>query len=107
MRSVIISKTANKKLDKLFYYLLTNWNKKVKSDFVKKLDKSINTIKLHPESFPLSNRNKGLYKCVITKQTTLYYRFNSNRIIIVTIFDTRQNPKKLKRIYKSSQLFSD
>ena len=50
MRKIKISKTAKKKLDKLFYYLTTNWNLKVKSDFVKKLDKSINAIKLHPES---------------------------------------------------------
>ena len=97
MRNVIISKTAENKLNKLFYYLLTNWNEKVKNDFIKKLDKSIYTIQLNPESFPLSNRNQGLYKCVITKQTTLFYRFNSKNIIIVTIFDTRQNPDKLKK----------
>jgi plasmid stabilization system protein ParE len=71
MREIKISKTAEKKLDKLFYYLATNWNLNVKLDFVRKLDISIDTIKLHPESFPKSNKKKGLYKCVITKQTTL------------------------------------
>jgi plasmid stabilization system protein ParE len=95
-RSIIISKTVKNKLNTLFIYLLEKWNLNLKLDFIKKLDKSINHIKLHPESFPISNKKKGLYKCVITKQTT-FYRFNSKRIVIVTIFDTRQNPNKLEK----------
>tara|TARA_R110002051_G_scaffold89242_1_gene157364 strand:- start:244 stop:543 length:300 start_codon:yes stop_codon:yes gene_type:complete len=97
MRQIITSKTAKNKLEKLFYYLTTHWNLEVKSNFVKKLDKSIEAIKLHPESFPESYEKKGLHRCVITKQTTLFYRFTSKKIIIVTIFDTRQNPNKLNK----------
>ena len=96
-RKVEISKTAEKKLDKLFDYLLQNWSQKVKSDFINKLDKSINLIKSTPEIFPESVDQKGLHKCVITKQTTLYYRFNSKTIFIVTLFDSRQHPNKLKK----------
>lgn len=103
-RAVVISKTAEKKLSKLFEYLLNNWNQKVKTDFIKKLDKNIATIRINPEIFPESEIKLGLHKCVITKHTTLFYRFNSKRIVIVTIFDTRQNPKKLqKEIYQSSK----
>ena len=96
-RKVIISKTAEKKLDKLFEYLIEKWSVKVKRDFVEKLDSSIEIIKNQPEIFPESKKGKGLKKCVITKQTTLYYRYNSERINVVTIFDTRQNPKKLDK----------
>jgi len=95
-RTVIISKLAERKLDKLFEYLIMNWSIKVKNEFVKKLDKSISVIKKQPESFPSSENEKGLRKCVVTKQTTLYYRFDKYKIKVVTIFDTRQNPKKLK-----------
>lgn len=96
-RKVIISKTAEKKLSKLFTYLLKDWNQKVKTDFVKKLDENIETIRKTPDIFPESENKTGLHKCVITKQTTLFYRFNSKKIIIVTIFDTRQSPNKLKK----------
>ena len=96
-RVVIISKTAEKKIDKLFEYLVENWNQKVKSDFVKKLDKSILNIQSYPEGFPESKVKLGLHKCVVTKQTTLFYRFDSKRIVIVTIFDTRQNPDNLSK----------
>ncbi len=73
------------------------WSVKVKTDFVEKLDSSIEIIKNQPELFPESKKGKGLRKCVITKQTTLYYRYNSKRINIVTLFDTRQNPNKLDK----------
>lgn len=96
-RKVVISKTAERKLDKLFEYLTTEWSIKVKTDFVKKLDSSIEIIKNQPEIFPESRKGKSLRKCVITKQTTLFYRYNSKRINIVTIFDTRQNPNKLDK----------
>ena len=100
VRTVIISKLAERKLEKLFEFLITNWSIKVKTDFIRKLDKYISIIKEQPESFPSSVQEKGLRKCVITKQTTLFYRFDEKRIKIVTIFDTRQNPNKLNQDIK-------
>jgi plasmid stabilization system protein ParE len=97
-RKVVISKTTERKLEKLFAYLIKKWSVKVKKDFVKKLDSSIEIIKNQPEIFPESKKEKkSLRKCVITKQTTLYYRYNSKRKNIVTLFDTRQNPNKLDK----------
>jgi len=96
-RKVVISKTAERKLENLFEYLIEKWSVKVKEDFIEKLDSSIEIIKNQPEIFPGSKKGKGLRKCVITKQSTLYYRYNSKRINIVTLFDTRQNPNKLTK----------
>lgn len=96
-RKVVISKTAEKKLDKPLEYLIKEWSVKVKKDFVEKLDSSIEIIKNQPEIFPESKKVNGLRKCVITKQTTIYYRFNSKRINIVTLFDTRQHPNRLDK----------
>lgn len=95
-RKVVISRTAEKKLEKLFDYLTEKWSEKVKNEFVKKLDHNIKIIRVQPEIFPESKKGKKLRRCVITKQTTLYYRFNSKQINVVTIFDTRQNPIKLE-----------
>lgn len=33
---------------------------------------------------------------VISKQTSLFYHFNQKHIVIVAVFDSRQNPNKLK-----------
>jgi hypothetical protein len=38
---------------------------------------------------------KGLYKCVVTKQSSFYYRIRNNEIEIITLFDNRQNQSKI------------
>lgn len=96
-RKVVISRTVEKKLEKLFEHLIKEWSVKVKNDFVTKLDSTIEIIKNQPEIFPESKKGKGLRRCVITKQTTLYYRYSTKQINIVTLFDTRQNPNKLDK----------
>ena len=96
-RKVIISEIAEKRLESLFEYLLEEWSFKGKSDFIKKLDKNIQIIKDQPDSFPESDKESGLRKCVITKQTTLYYQFSDTEVHLLTFFDTRQDPEKLKK----------
>jgi len=96
-RKVIISQIAEKRLESLFEYLLEKWSYKVKSEFIKKLDKNIQSIKDQPDCFPESQKESGIRRCVITKHTTLYYEFNDNEIHILTLFDTRQDPVKLKK----------
>lgn len=102
-RKIVLSKTAEKKLQKLFDFLTEEWSEKVKNEFIKKLDFSINSIKNQPESFPESKIQKGLRKCVVTKQTTLYYSFNIKQISILTVFDTRQHPQKLNKELKNER----
>jgi hypothetical protein len=48
--------------------------------------------------FPNSTTNKNMYKCVVTKQTTLFYNFTDKQINVVAVFDTRQNPINIKTI---------
>ncbi|MES2238703.1 MAG: type II toxin-antitoxin system RelE/ParE family toxin [Bacteroidota bacterium] len=95
---VFLSELAEEKLLKLNHFLLEKWNLKVRNDFIKKLTSKIAQISAQPESCPHSSKYKGLFKCVVTKQTTFYYRIiiDKNEIEIITVFDTRQNPNKLE-----------
>ncbi len=96
---VFLSELAENKLLKLSDYIQENWNLKTRDKFIEKLTEKIKQISLQPESCPQSSEFKGLYKCVVTKQTTFYYRISTklNEIEIITIFDTRQNSNKLKK----------
>ncbi|MCX2681987.1 type II toxin-antitoxin system RelE/ParE family toxin [Galbibacter sp. EGI 63066] len=96
---VFLSELAESKLLRLSEYLLEKWNLKTRDKFIAKLTDKIKQISSQPDSCPKSNEYEGLYKCVVTKQTTFYYRIlkQSNEIEIITIFDTRQNPDKLKK----------
>ena len=99
---VFLSEFAENKLLKLSNFLLENWSLKVKNDFIKKQTSKIDQISKQPESCPQSSEFKGLFKCVVTKQTTFYYRINFDRkeIEIITVFVTRQNPDKLEKDFK-------
>lgn len=76
-------------------YLDDEWSNNVKKEFVLKFDKSLKQIQELPDSFPESEKIRGLRKCVVTKQTTVFYKFSETTIDVVTIFDNRQNPQSL------------
>ncbi|MFY0598511.1 MAG: type II toxin-antitoxin system RelE/ParE family toxin [Cyclobacteriaceae bacterium] len=95
-RKVVLSATAKSKLSDLLTYLEIEWSVKVKNDFIKKLDQSLSRISNFPQSCPESIEIKGLYKCVVTKQNSLFYRIKPDKIEIITLFDTRQDPSQVK-----------
>uniref|UniRef100_Q3ARR2 Plasmid stabilization system n=1 Tax=Chlorobium chlorochromatii (strain CaD3) TaxID=340177 RepID=Q3ARR2_CHLCH len=97
MRKIILSKRASKRLEKLLEYLEFEWSFKVKNDFIKQLDKSLKRIQKYPESCEQTRFVKGLHMLVVTKQTSLFYQFDSETITIVTLFDNRMNPDTLKK----------
>ena len=97
-REIIFSKNAEKNLIDLLEYLELKWSIKVRDKFISKLDKSIYLIKEEPEIFPKSQINKNQYRCVLSKQTTIYYKYNSKQIRVLSLFDTRQNPIKINKI---------
>ena len=97
-REIVFSKNAEKRLIDLLAYLELKWSVKVREKFISKLDKSIYLIQNEPEIFPKSQINKNQYRCVLSKQTTIYYRFNSKQIRILSLFDTRQSSTKINKI---------
>ena len=97
-REIIFSKKAEKSLIDLLEYLELKWSVKVRDKFISKLDKSIYLIQNDPEVFPKSQLNKNQYRYVLSKQTTIYYRYNSKQIRVLAFFDTRQNSTKINKI---------
>ena len=95
---VYLSELAENKLMILNEYLIEEWGVKVKNDFFNKLKSIFSQISKQPKSCTQSDIKKGIYKCVLTKQTTAFYRINFDKkeIEIITIFDTRQDPNKIK-----------
>ena len=97
-REIIFSKNAEKNLRDLLEYLELKWSIKLRDEFISKLDKSIYLIQNEPDIFPKSQINEKQYRCVLSMQTTIYYKYNSKQIRILTLFDTRQNPTKINKI---------
>ena len=99
---VNFSKTAEKNLDDVLNFIEAKWSKKSKDLYLVKFQKAVSIISMNPEIFPKSSVNKKYRKCVITKQSTLLYSFGSNEIRIHTVFDTRQDPNKIKKDIKQT-----
>lgn len=101
IRAIRFSKSASTKLENLLIYLEKEWSMKDKENFIRKLDKSLLQIQNHPVSFPSSEKIKGLRKCVVTKQTTFFYKCSDHAINVVALFDNRQDPDSIKNLPKN------
>jgi len=95
-KSIIWSPLSEKDFTSILDYLQTKWNDKVVRDFIEMTESVIGQIAANPTQFPVINRKSHVRKCVITKHNTLFYRDRKEHIDILRIFDTRQDPHKLK-----------
>jgi len=55
----------------------------------------IDQISINPFLYPNSGKNSNLRRCVISKQTTLYYRFLDDYVELVSFRGNKMNPKTL------------
>lgn len=95
---IIWSRRAYNNLGKIIRYLEENWTEKEIRSFSVELERCLKIIGINPETFPKSNLKPLLRKVVINKQNTLYYSVVGNTVKLVNIFDTRQDPNKLKKL---------
>ncbi len=96
MRKLVITTLARENLKEVLEFIKIRFGKNSSKKFAKKLYKSLDLIIGNPELFPKSKFNNRMRKCVITKQSTVYYTFNNYEIKVLMVFDTRQNPNKIK-----------
>jgi len=93
---VYLSPLAEKKLSLLLEYIEHEWTNKERNEFLDKLLNTFHRVATYPESSPKSQAFPGLYKCVVSKHTSFFYRFNIDDLEIITVFDNRQNPKVIE-----------
>ncbi|PIQ21199.1 MAG: hypothetical protein COW65_10595 [Cytophagales bacterium CG18_big_fil_WC_8_21_14_2_50_42_9] len=93
---IVWTNKALANLDNIIQYLTNNWTEKEISKFFRKLDRRINIISQRPLLYPLTSNRKNVRRSVLTTQVTIYYRINKQVVEILTLFDNRKNPFKLK-----------
>ena len=90
------TKRADKKFDQIQKYLIKEWGENVARTFTVKVYDILDTLSEFPEIGTLENKEKGIRGFTIVKQVNLFYRIKGDKIILLTFFDNRQNPKKKK-----------
>ena len=100
--TVTISPQAKEDILKILDYLKQEWGQKVVNEFLQKLDVFYQIILINPRLFSFHNKRKNIRKYALTKENVAYYRTKRKNVEIITVFDTRQNPKKIKKILPRS-----
>ncbi|MDX2001346.1 MAG: type II toxin-antitoxin system RelE/ParE family toxin [Chitinophagales bacterium] len=76
-------------------YLEEQWSAKTAQDFVDNLWGKIEILSMHPYLGKQSESDETVRRLLITKHNTLYYTLLEDTIIVLEIFDNRQNPDTL------------
>ncbi|MCB9230698.1 MAG: type II toxin-antitoxin system RelE/ParE family toxin [Bacteroidia bacterium] len=91
---VYLSPLAQFKLESILETIERKWGKKSKQKFLYQLSQATERISNYPELWAELKEYPGIRKCVITKQTSYFYRILNENIEIITVIDNRQNPAK-------------
>jgi plasmid stabilization system protein ParE len=91
---VIISDEVFDTLNSIVLYLEKRWSKKVAENFLSTFYEKVDAIAVNPTIGRKSGRQPSIRKILITKHNMLYYEINGNRIELLTIFFTAQDPSK-------------
>ncbi|MFN0050183.1 MAG: type II toxin-antitoxin system RelE/ParE family toxin [Cytophagales bacterium] len=90
---IIYSENFVSDLKLVLDYLNYNWSEKVALNFLDQIEKSLNQITNMPES-GIKTKTINIFRVLVTKHNSLFYRISNNRIELLNLFDTRQNPLK-------------
>jgi plasmid stabilization system protein ParE len=87
---------ALEEYEKLLQYLTENWGKDITKKVADSITHQENRIQNTPEQFPIFVKSKNIRRCVISPQTSIFFKADMNKIEILSVFDNRQDPKKKK-----------
>ncbi|MGP8213954.1 MAG: type II toxin-antitoxin system RelE/ParE family toxin [Bacteroidia bacterium] len=93
---VVWSNEAKESLKKIITYLEENWTRRELSSFARILEKQLSIISNKPKCYKKSERLLGTRECLLTKHNSLFYTFDNENVFVVTLWDNRQEPGKLR-----------
>jgi plasmid stabilization system protein ParE len=76
-------------------YLQKEWSDKEIRKFVQATDRVLNFIAKNPRMFRKTNK-RNIHEALITPHNLLIYKIYATRIVLITFWDTRRNPRKKK-----------
>jgi len=93
---IVASKSFRKNILDVHEYLKKKWSVKVADEFLDKVQNVVDALSITPTSGSLSEKRKNIRKFSVTRQNTIYYKIRGRKVFILSLFDTRKNPKRNK-----------
>ncbi len=94
---ISLTKRAQRNYRSIKEYITNEWGERVAEAFEQKIIDFLDILEDFPEIGVIEIPEKKIHGFQLTKQTRVFYRIKEKRIIILTFFDVRQNPKKKPR----------
>ncbi len=91
---ISLTKRAESNYRSIQEYIHNKWGASVAKAFEQKTTDFLDILEDFPEIGVLEVADKQIRGFQLTKQTRIFYRIKGERIIILTLFDVRQDPKK-------------
>lgn len=89
-REIVWAKRADKKYILILEYLNQEWGKDVTEAFIQRTYAFLDILVDFPEIGPIQNPDRNIRGFTLTKQTTIFYRLDNNKIILLNFFNNRQ-----------------
>lgn len=87
------NKKAVKKFHSLVQYLEENYSEQTAENLVRNVHLKLQVLVKYPEIGRLSAKKKTIRVVSINRFLRMFYRVHRRKIIVITFFDTRQNPE--------------
>jgi len=94
---ISLTKRAEKNYRSIKDYITKEWGERVAEAFEQKTVDFLDILEDFPEMGVVDVIEKQIRGFQLTKQTRVFYRIKGERIIILTFFDVRQDPRKRPR----------
>lgn len=92
---VRFSERASLELTDILKYIEKEWSLKIAEDFSDLLNKKISYLESNPLLYPSFKSKTSIRRCVVSQQVSMFYTIVNDEVRILSLFDTRQNPKKI------------
>ncbi len=85
---------ADIKLDHIIIYLETEWGESVVKAFMRKFYDFLEILSEFPEIGAMQYPEKNIRGFSLTKQVSIFYKIESEQIVLLDLFDNRTDPNK-------------
>ncbi|MFI5162982.1 MAG: type II toxin-antitoxin system RelE/ParE family toxin [Sphingobacteriales bacterium] len=92
--TIIWSPKARLTYYQILDYLDEKWTLREIENFIDRTEEALTHISQNPLLYQYSAQSK-VYRCVIVKQVSLFYKIKSDRVELLRFWDNRQDPSKL------------
>ncbi len=94
---IVWTKKARKRFGEILDYIQLKFGDTTRRSFITKTKDFTRLLYEFPEMGTLEIPEKNLRGFQLTKQTRVFYRIKKDQIILLTFFDSRQDPRKRPR----------